>query len=91
MVAFGVGVILSIIWRALLRIVIVVGGAYALTGYVSLPGAVDILIWIVAGGYAILCVIGVFTLIAGLAAAADNAPINGAVRAPRPPRRRTRR
>lgn len=73
MLAAGIGVILSVIVKALLVIGLVLGGAYALTTYVSLPGFVDALIWIGAGGYALLCVIGVFTVIAALAAAGKTA------------------
>lgn len=67
--AFGVGIILSVVVKALLYIVLALGGAYALTTYVSLPGLVDVLIWLVAGGYTLLCVIGVYTVLAGLAQA----------------------
>jgi len=69
MFAVGIGVILSVIIKALLVIALVLGGAYALTTYVELPGLVDTLIWIGAGGYALLCVIGVFTVIGALAEA----------------------
>lgn len=69
MLAAGIGVILSVIVKALLVIGLVLGGAYALTTYVELPGFVDALIWIGAGGYALLCIIGVFTVLAALTAA----------------------
>lgn len=70
MLAVGIGVILSVIIKALLIIGLVLGGAYALTTHVELPGIVDALIWIGAGGYALLCVIGVFTVIGVLSNAA---------------------
>jgi len=73
MLALGIGVILSVIIKALLVIALVLGGAYALTTYVELPGLVDTLIWIGAGGYALLCVIGVFTVISALATAGNTA------------------
>lgn len=69
MLAAGIGVILSVIVKALLVIGLVLGGAYALTTYVSLPSFVDVLIWVGAGGYALLCVIGVVTVLAALLSA----------------------
>lgn len=69
MLAAGIGVILSVIVKALLVIGLVLGGAYALTTYVELPGFVDALIWIGAGGYALLYSIVVFTVLAPLTAA----------------------
>lgn len=69
MLAVGIGVILSVIIKAVLIIALTLGGAYALTTYVELPSLVDALIWIGAGGYALLCVVGVFTVIGALASA----------------------
>jgi hypothetical protein len=71
MLALGIGVILSVIVKAVLVIALVLGGAYALTTYVKLPGFVDTLIWIGAGGYAFLCVIGVVVAIGALIAAGN--------------------
>jgi hypothetical protein len=73
MLAVGIGVILSVIVKSLLVIGLVLGGAYALTTYVSLPGFVDVLIWIGAGGYALLCVVGVVTVLAALVSAGSTA------------------
>ena len=73
MLAVGIGVILSVIIKALLVIGLVLGGAYALTTYVELPGIVDTLIWIGAGGYALLCVLGVVTVLAALVSAGNTA------------------
>lgn len=67
MSAAGIGVLLVV--RAMLVSGLVLGGAYALTTYVSLPGFVDALIWVAAGGYALLTVLGVFTALAALVAA----------------------
>lgn len=69
MLAVGIGVILSVLLKALIRIALLCGGAYALTTYVKLPGLVDVLIWIAALGYSALTVVGVFTILAALAAA----------------------
>lgn len=69
MLAAGIGVILSVIIKAALGITVALGGAYALTTYVELPGLVDTLVWIGAGGYALLSVIGVFTVLAAIVAA----------------------
>lgn len=69
MLAAGIGVILAAVIKALLVITLVLGGAYALTTYVELPGFVDTLIWIAAGGYALLTVVGTFAVLAALAAA----------------------
>lgn len=69
MLAAGIGVVLSVLIKALLRIALLLGGAYALTTYVKLPSFVDVLIWIAAGGYALLIVVGIFTVSAALVAA----------------------
>lgn len=69
MLAVGVGVILSVFIKALLYIALVLGGAYALTTYVELPGFVDVLVWIGAGGYALLCVVTAFIVLAAFATA----------------------
>lgn len=45
------------------------GGAYALTTYVKLPPFVDVLVWIAAGGYSVLILVGIFTVAAALIAA----------------------
>lgn len=66
MLALGIGVLLSVIIKATLYIGLVLGGAYALTTYVKLPGFVDVLVWIGAGGYTLLCVIGLFVTLAAL-------------------------
>lgn len=75
MLAAGIGLILLIFFKALIRIALLLGGAYALTTYVDLPSLVDVLIWIGAGGYALLTVIGVYTVIAALFAGTKPAPI----------------
>ena len=69
MLAVGIGAILAVVVKALVRIALLLGGAYALTTYVKLPSSVDVLIWIGAGGYALVTVIGVFTVLAALVAA----------------------
>jgi len=65
--AVGIGVISSIIIKALLVISLVLGGAYALTTYVQLPRFVDAIIWIGAGGYTLLSVVTMFTVLVALA------------------------
>ena len=69
MLAAGIGVITSVLLKALIRITLLCGGAYALTTYVKLPGLVDVLIWIAAVGYSALIVVGIFTVLAALTAA----------------------
>lgn len=69
MLAAGIGVITSVFLKALIRIALLCGGAYALTTYVKLPGLVDVLIWIGAVGYSLLIVIGIYTILAAFAAA----------------------
>lgn len=69
MLAVGIGAILAVLIKALVRIALLLGGAYALTTYVKLPGLVDVLIWIGAGGYSLLIVVGIFTVLAALVAA----------------------
>lgn len=69
MLAVGIGAFLAVIVKALIRIVLLLGGAYALTSYVDLPTLVDVLIWIGAGGYALLHAIGVYIMLAALWAA----------------------
>lgn len=64
MLAVGIGVILSVLIKSAVRIALLLGGAYALTTYVKLPGLVDVLIWLGAGGYSLLIVVGVFTILA---------------------------
>lgn len=66
MLAAGIGVISAVLVKALLRIALLLGGAYALTTYVDLPGLVDVLVWIAAGGYSLLICIGIFTVAAAL-------------------------
>lgn len=53
--AFMVGMIISVIIKIALIATLALGGAYALTTYVDLPSLVDMLIWILAGGYALFC------------------------------------
>lgn len=68
MLALG---ILSVVTKAMLYIALVAGGAYALTTYGALPGLVDALIWLAAGGYAVFCVIVSFTVLAALTSASQ--------------------
>lgn len=72
MLALSIGAVLSVILRALFVIGMVLGSAYALTTYVKLPGFVDTLIWIGAGGYALLWGISLFMLLAALVVAGSN-------------------
>lgn len=67
----GIGVTLAVLVKALLRIALLIGGAYALTTYTTLPGLVDGLIWLAASGYSLLIVIGLFTVASALIAAAS--------------------
>ena len=69
MFAVGIGVILAVLIKAIVMIALLLGGAYALTTYVKLPGLVDTLLWIAAGGYSLLIVVGVFMVIAALVTA----------------------
>lgn len=69
MLAAGIGIILTILVRALVRIALLLGGAYALTTYVELPGLVDVLVWLGAGGYAVVTALGAYTVFAALVAA----------------------
>lgn len=69
MLAAGIGVILTVVIKALVRIALLLGGAYALTTYVDLPGFVNVLVWIGASGYSLVIVLGVFTVLAAIAAA----------------------
>ena len=69
MLAAGVGVLLIVIVRLLLVIGVALGGAYALTTYVELPGIVDTLVWVGAGGYVLLSLLGAFTALAAFTAA----------------------
>jgi hypothetical protein len=73
MLALGIGVILTVLLKAAVRITLLFGGAYALTTYVNLPGLVDVLVWIAAGGYALLTAFGAFTVLAAFAAAGSQA------------------
>lgn len=73
MFALGIGVILSVLLKATIRIALLLGGAYALTNYVTLPGLVDVLIWIGAAGYSLLIVVGIFTILAALVQAGSTA------------------
>lgn len=66
MLAVGIGVFALIVLSALVRSGIAVAAAVLLTSEVALPGAVDALIWIVAGGYVALCVLGAFINLAVL-------------------------
>lgn len=66
MLALGIGVILTVLLKALVRITLLLGGAYALTTYVSLPGLVDVLVWIAAGGYALGTAVGSLAFLAAL-------------------------
>jgi hypothetical protein len=72
MLAVGIGAILQIVIKAAMRIVLLLGGAYALTTYVKLSGFVDALVWIGAGGYSLLYGLGIFTLLAALVAAGSS-------------------
>lgn len=76
MLAAGIGAISAVLVKALLRITLLLGGAYALTTYVDLPGLVDVLVWIGAGGYALLTVFGVFTVLAALVEAGAVVSVN---------------
>lgn len=69
MLAIGIGVITAAVFKAVLKVALLLGGAFALTAYVSLPTFVDVLIWLAAGGYSVLILIGTFTILAALAAA----------------------
>jgi hypothetical protein len=75
MLAAGIGVILTILVKALVRIALLLGGAYALTTYVELPGLVDVLVWIGASGYAAVTALGAYTFLAALAAAGSQSSI----------------
>lgn len=72
MLAAGIGAISAVLVKALLRIALLLGGAYALTTYVDLPGFVDVLVWIAAGGYSLLICIGIITVAAALTAASKS-------------------
>jgi hypothetical protein len=73
MLALGIGVILTLLLKAAVRITLLLGGAYALTTYVDLPGLVDVLVWIAAGGYALVTVFGAFAFLAALVQAGSQA------------------
>lgn len=62
MLAAGIGAILAVLIKAVVRIALLLGGAYALTTYVDLPTLVDVLVWIGAGGYSLLILVGIFTV-----------------------------
>lgn len=70
MLAAIFGTIALTIMRLILVIGLTIGGAYALTTYVALPGFVDTLIWIGAGGYTLLCILSGIVVAGALAAAA---------------------
>lgn len=73
MLALGIGIIAFMLFAAVFRSAIALGGAYALTTYVALPGAVDVFAWIAAGGFVLLQVVGVFVgLAAGIKAGGTN-------------------
>lgn len=74
MLAAGIGMILMILVKALVRITLLLGGAYALTTYVDLPGLVDVLIWIGAGGYSFMSALGAYTVLAALLSRAKVTP-----------------
>lgn len=69
MLALGIATILLVVFGVLMRAGIALGGAYALTTLVSLPGVLPTLVWAAAGGYALLSVLGGFVAIAALASA----------------------
>lgn len=73
MFALGIGVICTVLLKAAVRIALLLGGAYALTTYVDLPGLVDALVWIGAGGYSLVTAAGVFTILSAFAAAGSQA------------------
>lgn len=82
MLALGFGVILQTLLKAVLVVGIALGAAYALTTYVALPGFVDVLIWIAAGGYSLLTITGAIIALAALAVIAS-AKKSGQLSAPR--------
>lgn len=69
MLAVGLGVIALIIIGALVRSAIALGAAYALTTLVALPSAVDVIAWVVAGGFVAIQAIGAFIGLAALVTA----------------------
>jgi hypothetical protein len=75
MLAAGIGIILTILVKALVRIALLLGGAYALTTYVELPGLVDGLVWLGAGGYAVVTALGAYTVLAALVAAGSQSSV----------------
>lgn len=83
MLALGIGVTALVVLGALVRSAIILGAAYALTTLVALPGAVDVLTWLVAGGFVVMQFIGVFIGLVALANAGG-----AARRVPRSPLRR---
>lgn len=73
MLALGIGVILLIVFAAILRAGIALGAAYALTTLVALPSLVSTLAWIAAGGFAALQFVGAGVAILALLNAGDAA------------------
>lgn len=67
MLALGIGVLVLIVLSALVRGGIAIIAAVLLTGQLALPGLVDVLVWLAAGGYAALCAVGAFVKLAALA------------------------
>lgn len=59
MVVLGFATLGFVILAAVVRSSIAIAAAYALTTLATLPGLVDTLAWLVAGGYTLLNVVGV--------------------------------
>ncbi len=66
MLGLAIGVLAIIVLGALFRSALAVAAAYALTTLVALPGILDVLAWVAAGGYVVLNVVGAFVAIAAL-------------------------
>jgi len=86
MLAVGIGVLLLVLFGAVLRGGLALAGAWALNHYLTLPGPLGTIAWVVAGIFAFLQLVALVVTVGALFAAADtNAQISTR---PRPPRRR---